>query len=101
MILNLEDQFETYRRRLTILITPLVKNHCKWHYALEFVRVHGYKDVRCVIMHRMVGKAAFRFTFARKDKDRTVGETSAATIAPNWTIDSGLLFERFLVVAKT
>ena len=68
--------------------------------ALKFVNVHGYKEVRHVIMHDMVGKSAFRLMFRRKGKARTLGETSAATIAPYRTIDSGLLFERFLVVAR-
>ena len=49
----------------------------------------------------MIEKPAFTFTFRRKDKARTLGETSAVTVAPDRTIDSGLLFERFLVVAKT
>jgi len=49
----------------------------------------------------MVGKPAFTFPFRRKDKVRTLGETSAVTVAPDLTTESGLLFERFLVVTKT
>jgi len=69
--------------------------------ALEFVKVHGYKDVRCAIMHDMVGKPAFKFTFGGKDEAGILRETAASTIVPNWTIDSGLVFECFLVVVKT
>jgi len=80
---------------------PSLRNIVNGVVAQEFVNVHEYEEVGRVIMDNMIGKPAFTFTFRRKDKARTLGETSAVTIAPDRTIDSGLLFERFLVVAKT
>src|SRR5437870_13821911 len=49
----------------------------------------------------MIGQPVFTVSFSRKDKARTLGETSAVAVAPDRTIDSAILFQRFLVVAKT
>src|SRR6218665_18664 len=83
---------------------PSLRNIVNGVVAQEFVNVHEYEEVGrviMIIMDNMMGKPAFTFTFRRKDKARTLGETSAVTIGPDRTIDSGLIFERFLVVAKT
>jgi len=49
----------------------------------------------------MIVQPAFTFSFSRKDEAKTVGETSAVKVARNRTIDSALLFRRFLVISKT
>src|SRR6218665_3662722 len=76
---------------------PSLRNIVNGVVAHELVSVHKYEEVARVIMHNMIGKPVFTFTFRRKDKP------SAVRIAADRTIDSGLrnLFERFLVVAKT
>ena len=69
--------------------------------ADEGVNVHEYKSVGCKIMQKMIGQPAFTFSFSRKDKAITLGQTSAIKVAPDRTIDSALLFQRFLVVSQT
>src|SRR6218665_2890499 len=80
---------------------PSLRNIVNGVVAHELVSVHEFKEVARAIMHNMIGKPVFTFTFRRKEKAITLGETSAVRIAADRTIDSGLLFERFLVVAKT
>ena len=80
---------------------PSLRNIVNGVVAHELVNVHEYEEVARAIMHNMIGKPVFTFSFRRKDKAITLGETSAVKIAADRTIDSGLLFERFLVVAKT
>src|SRR6218665_3620648 len=75
---------------------PSLRNIVNGVVAQEFVNVHEYEEVGRVIMDNMIGKPAFTFTFRKKYKARTLGETSSVTIAPDRAIDSGLLFERFL-----
>ncbi len=67
----------------------------------EGVNVHEYESVGHKIMHKMIGQPAFTFSFSRKDKAITLGQTSAIRVAPDQTIDSALLFQRFLVVSQT
>ncbi|KAK4304743.1 hypothetical protein Pmani_023319 [Petrolisthes manimaculis] len=69
--------------------------------AEEGVNVHEYESIGHKIMHKMIGQPAFTFTFRRKDKAITLGQTSAIRVAPDRTIDSALLFQRFLVVSQT
>lgn len=65
------------------------------------MNVHEYESAECKIMHKMIGQPTFMLSFSRKDKARTLGEMSAVKVAPDRTIDSALLFERFLVLSKT
>ena len=69
--------------------------------ADDGVKMHEYKSVGCKIMQKMIGQPAFTFSFSRKDKAITLGQTSAIKVAPDRTIDSALLFQRFLVVSQT
>ena len=66
----------------------------------SLLNVHKYDEVSRAIMHNMIGKPVYTFTFKRKDIAITLGETSAVRIASNRTIYSVLLFQRFLVVAN-
>ena len=52
-------------------------------------------------MHKMIGQPAFRCSFSRKDKAITLGQASAVKVAHEKSIDSALLFQRFLVVSKS
>src|SRR6218665_2057520 len=80
---------------------PSLRNIVNGVVAYELVNVHEYEEVARAIMQNMIGKLVFTFTFRRKDKAITLGETSAVRIAAHRTIDSDRLFQRLLVVAKT
>ena len=49
----------------------------------------------------MKGQPAFTVSFSRKDKAVTLGQQSTIKIAADRTIDSALLFQRFMVVSQT
>ncbi|KAK4298605.1 hypothetical protein Pmani_008001 [Petrolisthes manimaculis] len=80
---------------------PSLRNIATGVVAEEGVNVHEYESIGHKIMHKMIGQLAFTFTFRRKDKAITLGQTSAIRVAPDRTIDSALLFQRFLVVSQT
>ena len=80
---------------------PSLRNIVNGVVAQEGVNVHEHDNVGRLIMQKMVGKPVFTLSFSRKDKARTLGETSAIAVAPDRTIDCSLLFQRFLVIAKT
>jgi len=84
----------------SVLQEPSLRNIVNGVVAHE-LNVHEYEEVARAIMHNMIGKLAFTLTFRRRDKPITLGETSAMRIAADRTIDSGLLFQRSLVVANT
>ena len=69
--------------------------------AEEAVNVHEYESAGCRINHKMKGQPAFTFSFSRKDKTVTLGQQSTIKIAADRTIDSALLFQRFMVVSQT
>ena len=69
--------------------------------AEDGVNVHDYDSVGRNIMHKMIGQPAFTFSFSRKDKAITLGQKSSIKVAPDRTIDSALLFQRFLIVSQT
>ena len=48
----------------------------------------------------MIGQSVFSIAFKRKDKAKTLANISSVKVAPERTIDPGLLFQRFLVVSK-
>ncbi|KAL2082773.1 hypothetical protein ACEWY4_022591 [Coilia grayii] len=67
--------------------------------AQENVNVHEYDSSR--VIPKMIGQPVFTISFSRKDKAITLGETSAVKVAPDRSIDSALLFQRFLVVSQS
>jgi len=65
------------------------------------VNVHDFESVGNKIIEDIIGKSAFTYKFKRKDRAQTLGNISAVKIAPDRTIDPGLLFQRFLVVSRS
>ena len=63
--------------------------------------MHENESVGCRIIHKMKGQPAFTFSFSRKDKAVNLGQQSTIKIAADRTIDSALLFQRFMVVSQT
>ena len=63
--------------------------------------MHEYEYVGCIIIHKMKGQPAFTFSFSRKVNAVTIGQQSTIKIAADRTIDSALLFQRFMVVSQT
>lgn len=80
---------------------PSLRNIVTGVVAHDGVNVHEYKGVSSTIMQKMVGQPVFTYSFSRKDKARTLAETTSIPVGPDRTIDCALLFQRFLVVAKT
>ena len=81
--------------RLSCRIHPQFRARC------EAMNVHEYDYVGCIIIHKMNGQPAFTFSFSRKDNAVTIGQQSTSKIAADRTIDSALLFQRFMVVSQT
>jgi len=50
---------------------------------MEDVIVHEYDSVARKVMWKMIGQPAFTFSFIRKDKAKTLGETSVVKVAPD------------------
>ena len=63
--------------------------------------VHEYKTVRMNIINTMFSQAAFKYSFKRNDRAKTLGHSSSVPIAPDRTIDPALLFQRSIVVSQT
>lgn len=80
---------------------PSLRNIVTGVVAQDGINVHEYKGVGSTIMQKMVGQPVFTYSFSRKDKARTLAETSSILVGPDRTIDCALVFQRFLVVAKT
>ena len=64
------------------------------------INVHEFESVGRNIMDKMIGQSYFSIAFKRKDKAKTLANISSVKVAPERTIDPGLLFQRFLVVSK-
>ena len=62
--------------------------------------VHEYKTIGTSIINAMVDQPVFQYSFKRKDKAKTLGHSSSMPIAPDRTIDTALLFQRFIVVSQ-
>ena len=77
------------------------KIHPQFRARWEAVNVHEYEYVGCIIIHKMKGQPAFTFLSSRKDNAVTIGQQSTIKIAADRTIDSALLFQRFMVVSQT
>jgi len=79
---------------------PSLRNVVNEVVPVQDVNVHKYDSFADKIIQKMIGQPVFTFSFSRKDKAKTLGETSAVKVAPDRTVDSALLFQRFLVVSK-
>ena len=62
--------------------------------------VHEYKTIGTSIINAMVDQPVFQYSFKRKDKAKTLGHSSSMPIAPDRTIDTALLFQRFIVISQ-
>ena len=80
---------------------PSLRNVVNGVVAMQDVNVYEYDSVADTIIQKMIGQPVFTFSFSRKDKAKTLGETSTVKVAPDRTVDSELLFQLFLVVSKT
>ena len=69
--------------------------------AKDNVNVHNFELVGTMIIENMIGKSVFSFSFKRKDKVITMGDESAIKVAPDQTIPTDLLLQRFLFVSQT
>ena len=65
------------------------------------VNVHESELIGRRIIENMIEQPLFTYSFKRKDKAITLGNVSAIKVAPDQSIDPALLFQRFLVVART
>ena len=80
---------------------PTLRNVINGIVAGPDVNVHDFETVGNKIIENMIGNSAFTFSFKRKDRAKTLGDSSAVKIAPDRTIDPALLFQRFLVVSRS
>ena len=60
--------------------------------------VNVFESVGHKIIENMIDRSEFTHKLMRKEKAKTLGDTSAVRIAPDRTIDPALLFQRFLGV---
>ena len=80
---------------------PSLRNVDTGVVAEEAVNVHEYASLGCRIIHEMKRPPAFTVSFCRKDKAVIIGQQSTIKMAADRTIDSALLFQRFVVVSQT
>ena len=80
---------------------PALRNILNGIVANEDINVHEYESVGNKIIERMIGQPVFSFSIKRKEKAKTLGNSSSVVVAPDRTIDPTLLFQRFLVVSQT
>ena len=62
---------------------PSLRNIVNGVVAAEDVTVHEYDSVARKVIQKMIGQPAITFSFTRKDKAKTLGETSAVKVAPD------------------
>ena len=79
---------------------PTLRNIVNGVVADGDVNVHEFESVGRNIMDKMIGQSVFSIDFKRKDKAKILANISSVKVAPERTIDPGLLFQRFLVVSK-
>ena len=65
---------------------PSLRNVVNGVVAVQDVNVHEYDSVADKIIQKMIGQPVFTFSFSRKDKAKTLGETSAVRVAPDRTL---------------
>jgi len=80
---------------------PALRNIVNGRVAKDDVNVHEYESVGKDIIVRMIGQPVFSFSFKRKYKANTMGNTCAVKVAPDRTIDYSLRFHEFLAVSRT
>jgi 5'-3' exonuclease len=80
---------------------PSLRNIINGIVAKEDVNVNEYESIGKNIIKRMIEQPVFSFSFKRSDKAKTLANSSAVKVAPDRTIDPGLLFQRFLVASRT
>ena len=80
---------------------PALRNILNGIVANEDINVHEYESVGNKIIERIIGQPVFSFSIKRKEKAKTLGNSSSVVVAPDRTIDPTLLFQRFLVVSQT
>ena len=64
---------------------PSLRNVVNGVVAVQDVNVHEYDSVADKIIEKMIRQPVFTFSFSRKDKAKTLGETSAVKFAPDRT----------------
>ena len=79
---------------------PTLRNIINGIVASEDINVHEYEAVGNKIIERMIGQPVFSFSIKRTEKAKTLGNSNALQVAPHRTIDSSVLFQRFLVVSQ-
>ena len=79
---------------------PTLRNIVNGVVADRDVNIHEFESVGRNIMDKMIGQSVFSIGFKRKDKAKTLANISSVKVAPEKTIDPGLLFQHFLVVSK-
>ena len=79
---------------------PSMRNALTGVVANADVNVHQLESVGNQIVQTMVEKPGFFFPMSRKDKVITLGHKSSVKVAPERTIDSSLLFQRFMIVSQ-
>ena len=50
---------------------------------------------------KLVGIPVFTYSFKRKDKAKTLGDSTAVKVTPGKSIDPAVLFQRLIVICKT
>ena len=80
---------------------PTLRNFVNGIVAGLDVNVHDFESVGNKIIEDIIRKSAFTYKFKRKDRAKTLGNSSAVKIAHDRTIGPALLFQRFLVVSRS
>ena len=65
------------------------------------VNVHAIEAVGKTIIRDIIGKSVFAYTFTRKYRAKSLGNSVAVKIASDRAFDPALLFQRFLVASKS
>ena len=68
--------------------------------ANDDVNVHDYEAVGKAIVQKMVDQPIFTYSFKRKDKVKTLGESSSVQVNDEQTVSPELLYQRFLVLSQ-
>ena len=68
--------------------------------ANDDVNVRDYEAVGQAIVQKMVDQPIFTYSFKRKDKVKTLGESSSVQVNDEQTVSPELLYQRFLVLSQ-
>ena len=69
--------------------------------ANEDVNVHDLFTIGNDVVGKMDGHSVFTYSHTKSSKVKTLASNRTVTVADDRTIDSALLFQRFLVVSQT